>query len=131
MNCRLESGLEGGQLAKEGRLVDAVHLLAANLNRIMDKLKAAHDSRGSNSGLAQVARVSSNTVGRARRGDGSITLIKLSKISKALGLTPLQLIAPNADPADPPEIISDPDEKTLLRSFRKRRGEDKHPPTLQ
>mgnify|MGYP001574483021 CR=1 FL=1 len=114
---------------KDVKLVDAVHTLAANLNRAIDALKAKRDPRGSNAGLASVAKVSSNTVGRARRGDGSITLVKLNKIARALGYNILQLLAPNLDATDPPEVVSDPDEKHLLRSFRRRGNGDRTPTT--
>lgn len=129
-SLRKTAARKGAQLAQGGRLVDIVHTLAANLNRIMGDLKAKKDPRGSNQGLASAIGqgFSSNTIGRARRGDGSCNLRSLTKIARALGVSPLQLIAPDLNLADPPEVVSDPHEKHLLRAFRQRRS-DPQPPT--
>lgn len=121
-----ESGREGALSRGDAKLVDAVHTLAANLNKVIEELRAKGDERASNAGLGRAAKVSSNTIGRARRGDGSITLLRLTKIAKALGYTPLQLLAPNLSMKDPPEVVSDPDEKDLLRKFR-RQGNGERP----
>jgi transcriptional regulator with XRE-family HTH domain len=112
--------------------VDVVHTLAANLNKIMAALKDRKDPRGSNAGLAKAigGGFSSNTIGRARRGDGSITLRKLTLIAKALQTTALQLLAPNFDYQNPPEVISDPDEKLVIRMYRKKHDPDSPTTTL-
>ena len=68
------------------KLMDTVHVLAANLNRLVEWHKERKTGLGSNQDLGAKAGVSSNTIGRMRRGDGSVGIGKLSKVAKALKL---------------------------------------------
>lgn len=104
----------------ENRLTDWGHILAANLNRAMAALKTRRDPRCSDAGLAKVAKVSADTVHRARHGDAGISLANIAKIAKAIGMSPIQLLAPGLNPDSPPEIVSDPAEKAVLTMFRTR-----------
>jgi transcriptional regulator with XRE-family HTH domain len=114
-----ESLIQG--MAKENlKLANTVHDLAANLNRIMDALKLQGDDRGSNEKLAKRAQVSSNTIGRMRRGDGSIGIIKLSRVAKVLGLHSWELLYPGVDLHNRPEIVSDSTERALLEVHRRK-----------
>lgn len=111
-------------MSKGPRLADTVHELAANMDRIMDLLKDANDPRASNEKLARAAKVSSNTVGRMRRGDGAVGIIKLSKVAKALNLHPWERLYPGIDIWNRPEVVSDQTERELLDVHRR-----KPPPT--
>lgn len=106
------------------KLADNVHVLAANLNRLMEHHKALRTGLGSNAGLAKAAKVSSNTVGRLRRGDGSVTILKLSKIAKALKVQVWELTHPGFTPDNHLEVVVDQAERNLLEVFR-----GKPPPT--
>ena len=100
------------------KLADNVHVVAANINRLMEHHKNAGTGLGSNAGLAKAAGVSSNTVGRLRRGDGSVTILKLAKIAKALKATAWELMHPGFSVESRLEIVSDPAERALLQAFR-------------
>lgn len=106
------------------KLADTVHELAANMNRIMTRLKNAGSELASNEKLAAKAGISSNTVGRMRRGDGSVGVISVSRVAKVLGLKAWELLYPGLDPSERPEVISDPTERALLDVHRR-----KPPPT--
>lgn len=109
--------------------MDVVHILAANLNRVIEWHKTTKSGKPTaNAGIATAASVSSNTVGRARRGDGEIGIGSLAAIGRVFKLTPSQLLVPGLDPTDPPEIVSDEAEKRLLIAFRDR-GKPDRPPT--
>ena len=110
--------------AMEMRLTELGHIVAANLNKIMAEMKDKGDQRKSNLGLAKRAGVSNDTVGRARKGDANLTLKNLTKIAKALGVTPLQMLCPNLDPKDPPEVVYNRSEKIVLRAFREKAEPD-------
>lgn len=111
---------EGTKLAANGesKLSDTVHSLAANLNRLMDRERRLGTGFGSNEGLAKAAGVSSNTVARMRRGDGSATVLKISKIARVLRVQVWELVFPGFDPAIPPEVAKNQAERDLLRAFR-------------
>lgn len=111
---------QGPKLATvgESKLSDTVHSLAANLNRLMDRERARGAGLGSNEGLAKAAGVSSNTVARMRRGDGSATVIKISKIARVLRVQVWELVFPGFDPMLPPEVAKNQAERDLLRAFR-------------
>lgn len=109
--------------------MDVVHVLAANLNRVIEWHRTKKTGKPtSNAEIAKAAGVSSNTVGRARRGDGEIGIGSLAAIGRVFRLTPSQLLATGLDPTDPPELVSDEAEKRLLIAFRDRRKSDR-PPT--
>ena len=101
------------------KLMDAVHILAANLNRLIEWHK---DRRTlfptSNQAIAKKAGMSSHTVGRMRRGDGSVGIGNLSKVAKVFKLHPNQLLSPGLDPGAPAEVVSEQDEIRLLMAFR-------------
>ena len=101
-------------------MADNVHTVAANLNRLMEIHRAKKTGLGSNGGLAKAAKVSSNTVGRLRRGDGSVTILKLAKIAKALNVTAWELMYPGFNTENRPEIVTDPAERSMLQVFRGR-----------
>ena len=108
--------------------MDVVHILAANLNRVIEWHRTKKTGKPtSNAGIASAASVSSNTVGRARRGDGEIGIGSLAAIGRVFKLSPSQLLAPGLDPTDPPELVSDDAEKRLLIAFRDRRKNDRPP----
>lgn len=117
-------GEETRLTAGGARLTDNVHILAANLNRLMEKHRSARTGLGSNAGLAAAAKVSSNTVARLRRGDGSITILKLSKICRVLKVAIWELMHPGFDPDTKLEVVADAAERNLLEAFRR-----KTPPT--
>ena len=102
----------------ESKLSDTVHALAANLNRLMDRERARGTGFGSNEGLAKAAGVSSNTVARMRRGDGSATVLKIAKIARVLRVQVWELVYPGFDPMIPPEVAKNQAERELLRAFR-------------
>jgi len=104
--------------AGESKLSDTVHSLAANLNRLMDRERTRATGLGSNEGLAKAAGVSSNTVARMRRGDGSATVLKISKIARVLRVQVWELVFPGYDPMMPPEVAKNQAERDLLRAFR-------------
>ena len=109
------------------RLVDAVHVLAANLNRLVEWHRDKGTGLGSNAALGAKAGVSSNTIGRMRRADGSVGIGKLSRVAKALNLQANQLLTPGLVPEAPPEVVTDEAEKHLLRAFRDRRNPPEPP----
>lgn len=96
------------------------------MNRLMEHLKVHKPVLASNEKLAARAGVSSNTIGRMRRGSSRTTVGKLSQVAKVVGYTVSQLLTPGFDPTDPPELVSDKTEKRLLQVFRERieRGPD-------
>jgi len=98
--------------------VDTVHVLAANMNRLMGWLEKNKPHLASNEKLAKAAGVSSSTIGQMRRADGAVQIDKLSKVAKAVGLTAAQMLTPGMHPEDPPELVSDQSEKAILRVFR-------------
>lgn len=100
--------------------MDAVHVLAANLNRLVKWHKDHGKPMKSNAALAVKTGLSSNTIGRMRRGDGSVGIGNLSLVAEAFGLTANQLITPGLIPDNPPEIVADEAEKKLLHAFRDR-----------
>ncbi len=102
----------------ESKLSDTVHALAANLNRLMERERARGTGFGSNEGLAKAAGVSSNTVARMRRGDGSATVLKIAKIARVLKVEVWELVYPGFDPMMPPELAKNQAERDLLRAFR-------------
>lgn len=109
------------------KLMDTVHVLAANLNRLVEWHKERKTGLGSNQDLGAKAGVSSNTIGRMRRGDGSVGIGKLSKVAKALKLDANQLLTPGLLPESPPEVVADEAEKRLLHAFRDRRDKPEPP----
>jgi len=111
--------------------MDTVHVLAANVNKLIDwaKDRRAEDLTSN----AKIAKrigggFSSNTVGRARRGDGSLGIGKVAQLAKAFGFTAYQLLTPGFDPSDPPEVVSEAQEKDVLRLFRRRPPQSPQPP---
>lgn len=111
------------------KLVDAVHVLAANLNRLIEWQEARGGQLTSNQAIADKIGGSSNTIGRMRRGDGSARIGTVSAVAKAFGLNANQLLTPGLNPEDPPEIVADDAEKRLLHAFRdRRRPQDQSPP---
>ena len=104
--------------------MDTVHVLAANLNRLIEWEEGRGGPLTSNEAIADKTGASSNTIGRMRRGDGAARVSTVSIVAKAFGLNANQLLTPGLDPASPPEIVSDDAEKRLLQAFRDRR----HPP---
>jgi transcriptional regulator with XRE-family HTH domain len=107
------------------RLLNLVHVLAANLNTLIKWNKEHGKPLSSNAKLAKKAGVSSSTIGQMRRAEGAVTISSLSQVADALGVTPWQLITPGLAPGDLPEVISDPGEKRLLMAFRDRRRTDR------
>lgn len=113
------------------RTMDTVHVLAANINRLIDWAK---DQRREDltSNLKIAKRIgggfSDNTVSRARRGDGSLSIANVAKIARAFGFQAFQLLTPGFDPSDPPEVVSEPQEKDVLRLFRRRPSQPGQPP---
>lgn len=105
------------------KLVDAVHVLAANLNRLIEIHKERKTGLASNAAIGAKAGISSNTVGRMRRADGSVGIGNLSKVAKVFGLQANQLLTPGLSPTDPPEVVAAEDEKMLLKAFRARGGD--------
>lgn len=105
---------------ERARLIDAVHILAANLNRLIEVERENGGKLKSNRAVAAKAGVSSNTIGRMRRADGAVGIGNLSSVAKVFNLSAQQLLTPGLDPKDPPEVIADPDEKGVLKAFRKR-----------
>lgn len=111
--------------------MDTVHVLAANVNRLIDWAK--DQRKGDLTSNKKIARrigggFSDNTVARARRGDGSLGIGKVAQLAKAFGFTAYQLLTPGFDPSDPPEVVSEPQEKDVLRLFRRRPGPGTQPP---
>src|SRR5437879_5910668 len=99
----------------ESRLTDTVHILAANLNLLVQWAKVNKPELASNAKIGKNAGLSSNTIGRARRGDGgSLSVLSVSKIAKLYGLAAFQLLTPGIDPSNPLEIVAEPPEKRLL-----------------
>lgn len=117
-------GEERELTAGSPKLSDNVHILAANLNRLMEHHRKAGTGLGSNAGLGAAAKVSSNTVARLRRGDGSITILKLTKICRVLKVQVWELLHPGFDPEARLEVVFDAAERNLLEAFRR-----KTPPT--
>ena len=109
--------------------MDAVHILAANLNVLVEWAKMHKPELASNAKIGKKTGLSSNTIGRARRGDGgSLTIVSVSKIAKLFGFTAYQLLTPGFDPQDPPEVVSEHQEKDVLRLFRRRPPQLPQPP---
>lgn len=111
------------------KLLDAVHVLAANLNRLVEIAKERKTGLGSNAAIGAKAGISSNTVGRMRRADGSVGIGNLSKVARVFGLQANQLLTPGVNPSDPPEIVAADDEKMLLKAFRARGGDQPPSPS--
>lgn len=111
------------------KLLDAVHVLAANLNRLVEIHKERKTGLASNAAIGAKAHISSNTVGRMRRGDGSVGIGNLSKVARVFGLQANQLLTPGLNPVDPPELVAAGDEKMLLKAFRARGGDGPPHPT--
>ena len=102
--------------------METVHILAANLNRLVEWAKVHKKELASNKKLGDKVGLSDNTIARARRGDGgALTIVSVSKIAKQFGLTAFQLLTPGLDPSNPPEIVSEASEKRLLHAFRDNR----------
>lgn len=126
-HCR--HGDQGVNNTSGAKLLDTVHVLAANLNRLIQWNKANNKELSSNEKIAKKAGVSSSTVGEMRRADGAVTISSLSKVARVFGVAPWQLLTPGLVPTDPPEVVADEAEKRLLHAFRDRRRVERPPTT--
>lgn len=97
---------------------EVVHTLAANLNKLMEREERLGSGLGSNVGLGKAAGISSNTVGRMRRGDGSATILKISKVARVLRVSVWELLYYGFNPDIPTEIARNDAERDLLKAFR-------------
>lgn len=95
-------------------------VLAENMERVMQFLRTKKPELASNEKLSKRAGVSSNTVGRMRRGDGSVAIGTLDSVAKVAGFTAAQLLTQGFDPLNPPELVSSAAEKQMLKLFRER-----------
>lgn len=108
-----------GVLPLEGpRLKEIVHVLAANLNRLIAREKTREGLLVSNAKIGKATGISSNTIGRMRRGDGRATVGSIAKVARAFKIQPFEMLYPGLDADAPPEFVSDPQERDLLRAFR-------------
>lgn len=81
----------------------AFEILANNL----DALCTSHKTLKSQSAIAKAAKVDQKTVGRILNKTNEPSLEVLSKIAKAFGLAPWQMLVPDLEPTNPPMLASE------------------------
>lgn len=89
-------------------------LLGENLSRLMAHEGAHRRGLNSNEKLAKRIKVSSNTVGRIRRGENAVTLDVLERLAAAFELDPWQLLVAQIDPSNPPALRAMTEEEQRL-----------------
>lgn len=78
--------------------MDAKHILARNLNLLMERHKLT------NEGLAAAIGASNSTISRIRRGTNAAQISTLDQIGKHFGVSAWQLLLPDFDPTDQVEM---------------------------
>ena len=107
-------GLGVGLSDNEDMPRDAKDVLAANLKALM----ASREDRQTLTKITAAGGGSNGTLDRIRRGVGSTSLAHLQQLAASFGLEPWQLLVPQLDPENLPELALSQEQRRAIADAR-------------
>ena len=90
-------------------------ILAKNIERLKAAFPEVYSSQAK---VGKNAGVSQSTIDRLEEGRTDCRISTVAGVAAAFGFQPWQLLVPEFDPKNPPEIALTPAERRLLRAMR-------------
>ena len=92
-------------------------VLAKNINRLKIAFPEVYASQGK---AGKAAGVSQSTIDRLEEGETDTRIGTVESVARAFGFAGWQLLVPDFDPNDPPELVLTPQEREVIRALRRK-----------